>query len=59
MGTYYHYAEVHGKILVWWTDNDGGQHQQWLEGEAAEEVLNLTSKQDFQVQQLLRRSLGL
>lgn len=55
MGVYYDCVVVHGRLLVWWTDNNGIPHSKWFEEDEADEFLEKTSKRDFETQQDLAR----
>lgn len=54
MGIYYHFAAVHSRVLIWWTDNDGQQHEKWIEGPNAESFLTLADKADMTMQKAMR-----
>lgn len=53
MGIYYDYAVVHGRVLIWWRDNNGVCHSKWIEGEDAVKLSGALSKLDMQVQREL------
>lgn len=58
MGTYYHCALVHGRVLIWWTDNDGTERQAWLEGDAAKDLIAKIMPDDFEIQLAIRAALA-
>ena len=53
MGIYYEYASVHGRILIWWSDNNGIAHSKWIEGEDAVRLSGALNKLDMQFQREL------
>jgi hypothetical protein len=53
MGIYYEYAIVHGRVLIWWSDNDGVAHSKWIEGEDAVKLYGFLSKMDIDIQREL------
>lgn len=55
MGVYYDFAVVHGRLLVWWTDNGGVPHSKWIEEDDADEFLEKINKRDFETQQDLAK----
>lgn len=58
MGTYYEFAVVHGRVLIWWTDLKGKPHERWIEGAEAEVIIQAHSNADFMLQSALRRAVG-
>lgn len=56
MGTYYNFAVVHDRVLIWWTDN-AGDHERWIEGDAAKAFTHFVSMQDCKVQGRIRALL--
>jgi hypothetical protein len=53
MGSYYQYALVHGRVLIWWSDNDGRDHSMWVEGPEADKVYGALNKLDMAIQREL------
>lgn len=53
MGIYYDYAIVHGRVLIWWHDNNGVPHSKWIEGDDAVKLSGSLNKIDMQIQREL------
>lgn len=53
MGIYYQYVNVHGRILIWWDDNNGVAHSKWIDGEEAVELYGNLNKLEMQMQREL------
>lgn len=53
MGIYYEYANVHGRILIWWSEHDGTAHSKWIDDEQAVKLYGTLNKIDMQLQREL------
>lgn len=53
MGTWYHYAVVHNRVLVWWTDDNGTEREEWFWGEEAERFMKLEDTANTEIQKSL------
>jgi hypothetical protein len=53
MGIYYEYALVHGRILVWWSDNNGAAHSKWIEEPEAEKLYGTLCRLNIEIQREL------
>ena len=58
MGIWYEFAVVHGRALVWWTDNDSRPHEVWLDPVAAKRVMSEAEDASNRMQKLLHMFLG-
>jgi hypothetical protein len=58
MGIYYEYAVVHGRILLWWCDNNGLHHTKWVDGAAGEKLYGALNKLDMAIQRELAIAAG-
>ncbi len=58
MGTYYHFAVVNDRVLIWWIE-DGEQRMRWIVGSAAAALIDFISLQNCKVQGRLRDALKL
>ena len=55
MGIWYHYAIVHNRLLIWWTDDNGVDHEEWFWGEEAKKFIELEYTANLEIQQSLSR----
>lgn len=53
MGIFYHYAIVHNRLLIWWTDYDGVNHEEWFWGEEANKFFELENTVNNEIQNSL------
>lgn len=58
MGIYYHYASIHDRVIVWWTDHDGVSHERWLEGSIAAAITEAADGYDNSMQRMLQHAVS-
>ena len=58
MGIWFNYAIVHKRLLIWWTDNNGAEHEEWFWGVEAEKFMELEYKANEAIQDALRSIIG-
>lgn len=57
MGFGYYHAIVHDRVLIWWTDNDGVKHEEWIEGAMAETLAEVIDGLEHRCQMYLKNAI--